>query len=176
MNMNDLQTNRSRALVYYREHREKINLRRRLPNLFRTAVRRNSAHKKQELNRLAVAARRILKPRRTPAEAKLMRVLRRRFNKAFKLQETSSYILRLCGVSLDGLRDHLEAQFCGGMAWHNYGFEGWHIDHRRPLCSFNLSDPEQQKLAFHYTNLQPLWKADNFSKGRKRVVDTAFSL
>lgn len=30
-----------------------------------------------------------------------------------------------------------------------------------------ISDPEQQKICFHYTNLQPLWASDNFRKSDK---------
>jgi len=44
-----------------------------------------------------------------------------------------------------------------GMTWENRGKGGWHIDHVLPYASFDLSDPEQQKICFHYTNLQPLW-------------------
>jgi len=122
---------------------------------------------------LEKAARRMFqpKPKRSPLEAKLARVLRRRFNKAFKLHQISSYILRVCGISLAGLREHLEKQFAPGMTWENYGFHGWHIDHRRPICSFDLSDPAQVAQAFHFSNLQPLWKADNFRKHKKLCAE-----
>jgi HNH endonuclease. len=53
------------------------------------------------------------------------------------------------------------------MSWDNYGRDGWHIDHIRPCASFDLTDPEQQRQCFHYTNLQPLWAADNIRKGAK---------
>ena len=33
-----------------------------------------------------------------------------------------------------------------------------------PCASFDLTDPEQQRQCFHYTNLQPLWAADNIRK------------
>ena len=39
------------------------------------------------------------------------------------------------------------------------------MDHIKPLCAFDLTEPEQQALAFHYTNLQPLWASDNMRKG-----------
>jgi len=52
------------------------------------------------------------------------------------------------------------------MTWSNYG-KGWHIDHIKPCASFDLSNPEQQKICFHYTNLQPLWAIDNIKKGAK---------
>lgn len=71
-----------------------------------------------------------------------------------------------CNVyKTDELRAHLEAQFQAGMSWDNYG--EWHIDHIKPLASFDLEDTDQLKLACHYTNLQPLWAKDNLSKGAK---------
>lgn len=67
----------------------------------------------------------------------------------------------LVGCSLDDLRKHLEAQFTIGMTWDNYG--DWHVDHVVPLCS---ADTEEKLYELcHYTNLQPLWAADNISKG-----------
>ena len=73
----------------------------------------------------------------------------------------------LIGCTIAELRQHLEAQFTDGMSWDNYGRNGWHIDHVRPCASFDLSDPEQQRQCFHYSNLQPLWAAENIRKGAK---------
>jgi len=64
----------------------------------------------------------------------------------------------------------LEIQFQSGMTWDNWGktgWDGWEIDHIRPCASFDLSDLEQQKQCFHWTNLQPLWSAENRSKSGK---------
>ena len=61
----------------------------------------------------------------------------------------------------------MENKFQDGMNWENYGFYGWHIDHIIPCSSFDMIDPEQQKICFHYSNLQPLWAADNFRKSDK---------
>lgn len=71
----------------------------------------------------------------------------------------------LLGGSLAEVRGFLEKQFQPGMTWENHG--KWHIDHKRPCASFDLSDPKQQKACFHYTNLQPLWAEENLKKGDK---------
>ena len=52
----------------------------------------------------------------------------------------------------------------------NYGM--WHVDHIIPCASFDFSDPKQQELCFHYTNLQPLWAEDNLKKGAKLDYET----
>lgn len=73
----------------------------------------------------------------------------------------------LLGCTIPEVRNHLERQFKPGMSWDNWGTHGWHIDHIIPLDYFNFADPEQQKRAWHYTNLQPLWATDNLKKHNK---------
>lgn len=53
------------------------------------------------------------------------------------------------------------------MSWDNYGKLGWHCDHIKPCASFNLNLESEQRLCFNYTNYQPLWAKDNWSKGCK---------
>jgi hypothetical protein len=78
----------------------------------------------------------------------------------------SAATLKLVGCTLDELKQYLEIQFQSGMTWENYG--SWHIDHIKPFAAFDdLTDPEQQKEACHYSNLQPLWAEDNIRKGGK---------
>ena len=79
----------------------------------------------------------------------------------------SAHTLELLGCTIDFLKAHLESQFTEGMSWGNYGKKGWHIDHKKACSKFDLSDPEQQKLCFHFSNLQPLWWIDNLKKGKK---------
>jgi len=69
------------------------------------------------------------------------------------------------GCSVEELKAHLESQFKPGMSWENYG--AWHIDHIKPLARFDLTDRGQFLKACNYTNLQPLWAAENISKGAK---------
>jgi hypothetical protein len=73
----------------------------------------------------------------------------------------------LVGCTVEQLRSHIEHQFIDGMSWLNHGIDGWHVDHIKPCASFDLSDINQQRECFHYTNLQPLWAIDNLRKGSK---------
>ena len=78
----------------------------------------------------------------------------------------------MLGASPEFVWNRLESQFKEGMTRDNHGFRGWHIDHIKPVSSFDLSDPEEQKKCFHYTNLQPLWWWENLSKGGKSLTET----
>jgi hypothetical protein len=71
----------------------------------------------------------------------------------------------LIGCSYAFLKKHIEKQFCDGMSWDKPN--SFHIDHIRPLASFDLTDPKQLKDACHWTNLQPLYPQENLSKGAK---------
>lgn len=85
-------------------------------------------------------------------------------SKGFKKLDTT---MNLIGCDIYKLKEHLEKQFILGMTWENYGQKGWHIDHIKPCCKFNLLLEEEQRRCFHYTNLQPLWATDNHKKGGK---------
>lgn len=94
---------------------------------------------------------------------RLSKCLRARLNLALIKGQKSGSAVRDLGCSIEELKQHLEYLFQDGMSWENYG--QWHVDHIRPLASFNLEDRNQLLQACHYTNLQPLWAADNMSKG-----------
>lgn len=72
--------------------------------------------------------------------------------------------VRDLGCTIAELRQHLESKWLPGMSWENYGKNGWHVDHIRPLAAFDLTVREQAVVAVHYTNLQPLWATDNHKK------------
>ena len=74
---------------------------------------------------------------------------------------------QLLGCTVQEFKRKLEDQFQSGMNWNNYG--KWHIDHIRPIAMFDLTDFEQQRQCFHFSNFQPLWAKDNL---RKRKTST----
>jgi hypothetical protein len=76
-------------------------------------------------------------------------------------------LAEIIGCSKPDLIAHIAARFLPGMSWSNYGRIGWEIDHIKPCASFDLTQHEQVRACFHYTNLRPLWRADNLRKSRK---------
>lgn len=95
---------------------------------------------------------------------KLKDNLRRRLYRALKGKVKKVSAIFGLGCSIEEVKNHLERQFTNRMSWENYGTV-WHVDHIRPLCSFNLSLKSEQQKAVHYTNLQPLLVEDNLKKG-----------
>jgi hypothetical protein len=106
---------------------------------------------------------------KTNIQFRLIKNLRRRTCAVIRGRYKSAPTLKLLGCSVDECKAYLESKFQPGMTWDNYGLYGWHIDHIIPCDAFDLSDPQQQKKCFHYTNLQPLWWRDNLSKGKKHA-------
>ena len=96
---------------------------------------------------------------------KFKKNLRTRTSVAFttKYWTKNSGNIDMLGADYQTAFKHIEYQFTDGMAWGNHG--EWHIDHIIPLSSAKTKE-EMEKLC-HYTNLQPLWKEENLSKGSK---------
>jgi len=101
---------------------------------------------------------------------------------ALKGKNKSISTMKLLGRDIDFFWNYLEAQFFGRsrkiidkndniiievMTRHNYGKKGWVLDHIKPRSLFDLTDPAQIAMCFHYTNYQPLWAEDNLRKGNK---------
>lgn len=69
------------------------------------------------------------------------------------------------GYSLAELRTHIERQFSKGMDWPAFMAREVHLDHIRPVSSFDLSKPDEVRACYALTNLRPVWAAENLSKG-----------
>jgi len=112
-------------------------------------------------------SKKIYTQRRARPYEKLAATIRSRIKDVLKNGYYTPRTEKLLGCSYKELKDYLESQFKEGMTWDNYGFYGWHVDHIKPLSSFDLTKPEEQNKAFHYTNLQPLWAKENLEKHAK---------
>ena len=110
---------------------------------------------------------RMRQRRHTDPSFRVAMSLRGRIRSAVIAQGTikAAKLWDILGCDKQYLISHLESQFTEGMSWENYG--QWHIDHIKPCANFDLTDHGQQKVCFHYSNLQPLWAEENFSKGAK---------
>lgn len=71
----------------------------------------------------------------------------------------SAKLFNELGYTTVDLRRHLEAHFEYGMSWENYGRNGWHVDHIKPIVTFpkTASIREINSLS----NLRPLWEHEN---------------
>lgn len=108
--------------------------------------------------------------RTTDNNFRLSQNIRNRLGKALNNGQRAGSAIADLGCTIDALREHLQGLFYSResgetMTWSNYGHAGWHIDHVRPLASFDLTDREQFLQACNYTNLQPLWAEENIAKG-----------
>lgn len=74
--------------------------------------------------------------------------------------------LQLVGCSAEQLVAYLEAKFEPGMAWG----PAVHVDHIRPVASFDFNDPDQIRACFHFSNLRPMWAGANRAKGASYAV------
>lgn len=147
------------------DNREAINARTKSHRLLNSEkvkqVRRDYESKSREKIRVRVRAK-----YKNDITFKLATNLRSRVRVVLLGKSKSSATLVLLGCSVPNLKEYLENQFQIGMNWENYG-PVWHVDHKRPCSSFDLSDPAQQRQCFHFSNLQPLFAFDNLSKGAK---------
>jgi len=81
------------------------------------------------------------------------------------------------GATMNEYMNHLQQQFAPWMTWANHGNlaieeyrnNTWEADHIQPIGGFDLSIPIEFKKAFHFTNVSPMRKSDNSSKGTDRL-------
>lgn len=142
---------RRQWIAYAKNNRERMN---------------NNKRAWNKKNRAKINSQRQALIKADPSE-RLLQSLRRRARAALMGVGKADSTRTLLGISLPEFRQHIENQFSDGMSWDSYGYRGWHLDHKEPCATFDLTDPEQQKVCFHYTNLQPLWALDNLRKGAK---------
>jgi len=89
---------------------------------------------------------------------------KRACNGDYKKSEKTENII---GSTIPEFIEYLKSLFTEGMTLENHGNceKCWHIDHKIRISSAKTEE-DIIKLN-HYTNLQPLWRNDNLSKGNK---------
>lgn len=106
---------------------------------------------------------------RTDLNYKLTCNLRSRLYSALRRSKQSRSVStsELLGCSIEDFKRHIESRFTEGMDWEKVHSGEIHIDHIIPCVAFDLTDKEQQRKCFHFSNLQPLWAVDNHKKYTK---------
>lgn len=138
---------------YYIKHKKEIQIRHKNYNA--------SPKRKQQVRDY------IRNKRKNNIHFKIKDNLRRRINYAISSGKKNDHTIKLLGCSIEYFKMHIESLWSDGMSWENYGMFGWHLDHIIPCANFDLSNPAEQNKCFHYTNIQPLWAKDNWSKGAR---------
>lgn len=151
---------------YYSKNKDKIKEARRLYHQQNKKKINNKRREKTRTEEYREYRRDYLKRyRKRNLNYRLSESLRTRLNRAISGNYKSGSAVSDLGCTINEFKKYLEAQFQPGMNWENWGVNGWHIDHIKPLSSFDLTVNEELKKACHYTNLQPLWAKDNIIKG-----------
>jgi len=91
--------------------------------------------------------------------------LRGRIYMALKRGVKSESTMVLLGCTIEYFKEYFQSLFTEDMSWERYMNGEIVIDHIKPCVKFDLTDPAQQKICFHYSNMQPLWEIDNLKKG-----------
>jgi hypothetical protein len=167
----------TRNQEYVEEHREqsnqtKYNYVKRHPQE-RLEQGRRSYHKNKHKRKIYIDnnRERFNKERReymaSHPQARIAHNLRSRVGAVINGRSKGGRLYLLVGCDMNFLKGYLESFWTEGMDWGNYGrgIGKWSLDHTIPLETFDLTDEEEQKKAFHYTNLRPMWYPENASKG-----------
>ena len=105
------------------------------------------------------------------ANYKLSCSLRNRLLHALKAQSTDKTIstFNLLSCDIKQFTEWLEFQFDKEMTFENHGTY-WHMDHCIPCSKWDLTNEENQKKCFHWSNIQPMKALDNIVKNNNMNV------
>ena len=96
------------------------------------------------------------------ANAKLAQNTRTRINTALKGKSKSFHTKEILGIDIENYKKWLLFQMTPEMNFNNI-----HIDHVKPISSFDISNDNELLEAFNWRNTQPLLKQDNLRKSNK---------
>ncbi len=92
--------------------------------------------------------------------------MRRRIHDALKAKGRTKVhkTTDVLGCSFKEFHAYLRSHYTPGMTDDNHGTY-WEVDHIIPLSAFNLANPVEMKAAAHHSNIRPLEKSLNRTKG-----------
>jgi hypothetical protein len=100
---------------------------------------------------------------RNNTNARIAHNIRNRLNMALKGKKKHQSTKKLIGIDYDLYIQWMQFQLPEGYSMDDIG-KKLHIDHVRPLSSYDLSDPEQLEEACSWRNLAPIPANENLSK------------
>lgn len=126
-------------------------------------------HRIKNKERFAVIEQELYRKMSKDPMFRLQHNLRGNITNALKNQNSKKIArtFQILRCTPEQLYQHIESQFTPEMSWDNYGKGGWHIDHIRPISSFNFTcetDPEFLEC-WSLDNLQPLWETTRIIGG-----------
>jgi hypothetical protein len=110
--------------------------------------------------------------RRTDPKFRMIQLLRNESKRGCRGKLKPASTVKLLGCSYDQIMERFKNQFyphpeTGEMMTLNDIGRRVHIDHIRPLSSFDLSQEEEIRKSCHWSNFQVLWAEDNRAKRDK---------
>ena len=85
-------------------------------------------------------------------------------------QVKTKHSIEYLGCEVEYFMNFLKSKMTPEMNWDNI-----HLDHIKPVCAFDLNNPDEFNECCHYTNFQPLLANDNLIKsGKWNKIDDIF--
>ncbi|MGI0060026.1 MAG: hypothetical protein ACREBJ_09690 [Nitrosotalea sp.] len=179
-----------RANTYRKEHDSEVKLKKKL-NYEKTKNKRkitDKVYRKEHQNEIKIYQKKYRsshkkeknlyaqKRREKDVKFRITTNLRTRINRAIKCNYKKGSAVKDLGCSIGFFKVYIESQFEPWMTWKNWKRgptkehpKVWHIDHIKPLSSFNLENRQQLLEACHYTNMRPLEASENLKKNNKTI-------
>jgi hypothetical protein len=131
----------------------------------------NASYYRQNKSKILLQKKKYIKNRKlNDVNFRIAAQIRTRLSMAVSRKQKASSSIEELGCSVEEFKKYIEAKFLPGMSWDNWSKNGWHLDHIKPLASFDLTNIKDFKLACHHTNYQPLWAVDNLRKGDRYML------
>jgi hypothetical protein len=154
--------NREELLIHNKEYRDQNKeaiLQQRKEYRNREDVKKHIQEKNKAY--LPIRKERIKERRRTDTNFQLSEILRSKIHKMLKGHKTS--YINYIGCDVEWLKTWIAFRFDENMNWDNLG-SYWQLDHILPIHGFNLTNENEKRICFHWTNLQPLSATENRQK------------